>query len=115
MTHPTEAKRAMQAEAMAMFHIQPQPDGGAFLDIISIDNSGQRIVQRYTLDQLMARALRDAMDRELRHVEMPPLRPEHRALLVAGSSAAARRAAAEACSRLLYQQIFPAANGSSAA
>ncbi|MEU5545018.1 hypothetical protein AB0G85_21875 [Streptomyces sioyaensis] len=116
MTHPTDARRAMQAEAMAMFHIQPQPDNGAFLDITSIDSSGHMIRQRYTLDQLMVCALRDAMARELGHVEMPPLRPEYAALLAtAPSDDAARSAAAEACSRLLYQQIFPAVNGSSAA
>ncbi|MFI0905738.1 hypothetical protein ACH4TE_19730 [Streptomyces sioyaensis] len=118
MTHPTDTERAMQAtaEAMVMFRIEPQPDNGAFLDIASVDNSGQMFRQRFTLDQLMVCALRGAMARDFGHVEMPPLRPEVATLLAADpSDHATRHAAAEACSRLLYRQIFPAENEGGAA
>ncbi|MFD5734362.1 hypothetical protein ACFWIY_16200 [Streptomyces sioyaensis] len=118
MTQPTDAERAIPAtaEKLTMFHIEPQADNGAVLDITSRDDFGQMTRQRFTLDQLMVCALRDAMARDFGHVEMPPLKPEIATLLAADpSDQATRRAAAEACSRLLYQQIFPAENGSRAA
>ncbi|MFF4701397.1 hypothetical protein [Streptomyces chattanoogensis] len=118
MTHPTNAERILQAaaEKMTMFHIEAQPDNGAILHITSLVSPGQLFRQRYALDQRMVCALRGAIVRELGHIEMPPLPPEYAALRDADpSDHAAVSAAAEALSRLMYEQIFPPKDGNGAA